>query len=142
MSREVRDDQHGTRTGYAYGCRCDDCRFANASHQRMRAAMGKVRVRRVDDSIHGTSTNYSNGCRCESCTSAATAAARALREQRRATTYSSTASRDEVKQWARGLGLPVAANLAGYRAELIIARYNREHPERPYVHPTRRGESA
>ena len=24
----VRDDQHGTVTGYAYGCRCNDCRGA------------------------------------------------------------------------------------------------------------------
>lgn len=26
--REVREDQHGTVTGYAYGCRCGECRTA------------------------------------------------------------------------------------------------------------------
>lgn len=27
--RTVRADQHGTETGYGYGCRCHDCRVAN-----------------------------------------------------------------------------------------------------------------
>lgn len=32
--REVRGDQHGTRTGYSYGCRCDSCRAAIAEYAR------------------------------------------------------------------------------------------------------------
>lgn len=28
--REVREDQHGTVTGYAYGCRCHECRVAKS----------------------------------------------------------------------------------------------------------------
>lgn len=27
-ARTVREDQHGTATGYTYGCRCSDCRSA------------------------------------------------------------------------------------------------------------------
>ena len=44
--RAVREDQHGTSTGYAYGCRCDTCRGAarahnaayNATHREQRVA--------------------------------------------------------------------------------------------------------
>lgn len=33
-ARPVRDDQHGTITGYGYGCRCDQCRDARRGYQR------------------------------------------------------------------------------------------------------------
>lgn len=34
MRRPVRDHQHGTTTGYSYGCRCEACRDAWRSYQR------------------------------------------------------------------------------------------------------------
>lgn len=32
-TRTVREDQHGTRTGYSYGCRCGDCINAEYVYQ-------------------------------------------------------------------------------------------------------------
>lgn len=32
--REVRDDQHGTITGYTYGCRCNACRLGKRMYDR------------------------------------------------------------------------------------------------------------
>lgn len=32
MPREIRDDQHGTRTNYAYGCLCEECVEANRKY--------------------------------------------------------------------------------------------------------------
>lgn len=34
----MRPDQHGTNTGYVYGCRCADCRAASAAYHRERAS--------------------------------------------------------------------------------------------------------
>lgn len=31
-TRTVRDDQHGTITGYVYGCRCSPCRMARRDY--------------------------------------------------------------------------------------------------------------
>lgn len=33
-TREVRADQHGTITGYVYGCRCNACRIARREYAR------------------------------------------------------------------------------------------------------------
>ena len=45
MSRAVRPDQHGTATGYQYGCKCEPCRAAGramSKRQRDRAAARSV----------------------------------------------------------------------------------------------------
>jgi hypothetical protein len=79
---------------------------------------------------HGTYARYHHGkCRCRPCTEANTDY---LRNLRVGDFYASHATRDEVKQWARGLGLPVNGSLQGRNASALIARYNAEHPDRPY----------
>lgn len=53
--RTVKEHQHGTLTGYVYGCRCRDCTEAH-------------RVSKPKSSIkHGTEYGYKRGCRCRSC---------------------------------------------------------------------------
>jgi hypothetical protein len=55
VARPVSDSQHGTTTGYAYGCRCARCKgawtaywqdYRLANHGRLRAAR-KARERRA-----------------------------------------------------------------------------------------------
>ncbi len=64
------DVRHGTRSMYVgLGCRCSECRAANAAYALRRIAertellrLGKLEVR------HGTRHAYSGcGCRCEVC---------------------------------------------------------------------------
>lgn len=59
-------EEHGTRKQYRRGCKCVECKAANA------AAHAKVIARRsVSASIpHGTATGYSYKCRCELCVQA------------------------------------------------------------------------
>lgn len=65
--RKVPD--HGTRTRYRRGCRCEDCRrFIREDHRRL--------VER-GPSKHGTDSSYRNyGCRCKACREAARVAVR------------------------------------------------------------------
>lgn len=63
---------HGRRSTYVGGCRCDECRRANADYQ---WALGRRRRRALaaDPSIveHGTPSTYTNwGCRCDECRAA------------------------------------------------------------------------
>jgi hypothetical protein len=78
-----REDQHGTVTGYGYGCRCDDCRKANRLKGAARRwALGvPTRYGPPPQPIkHGTLHAYSRrGCRCDLCREANTAAARLRR---------------------------------------------------------------
>lgn len=54
---------HGTRARYHRGCRCDQCRAANAAYDReLRARAGLP--------VHGKRGTYTSGCRCEPCTEA------------------------------------------------------------------------
>ena len=42
--REVQPHQHGTTTGYGYGCRCADCRAAIARYHRERVASDPAKL--------------------------------------------------------------------------------------------------
>lgn len=74
--REVADDEHGRRIGYARGCKCDLCMAYNANYSKqMRAKQPKgPRKTRSDKGLtrveipHGTRSGYSHhGCRCDLC---------------------------------------------------------------------------
>lgn len=55
---------HGTRSRYASGCSCDECRRAIREYHRQLTQRGVA-------PNHGTNSGYSNyGCRCEACTRA------------------------------------------------------------------------
>lgn len=71
----VKPEQHGTKTGYEYGCRCVDCNAANAAYSR--AYRAKARPVRPDQ--HGTRTGYAYGCRCRPCRDSQVAHTRARR---------------------------------------------------------------
>lgn len=67
---------HGKRSTYVnYGCRCEECREANAVYQvganqrrKMRRLLGDV------DATHGMSSTYDNyKCRCSECVAAKSA---------------------------------------------------------------------
>jgi hypothetical protein len=76
--------KHGTPNAYVnYGCRCAECRAANAARQadarRRRAATGSMR--------HGKVSTYDNYlCRCAKCYAAKSAENAAARAQRKANT--------------------------------------------------------
>src|SRR3546814_284932 len=64
---------HGHPSKYAQGCRCTDCRAANATRctkqRRRRAANPEA----ADRAGHGKKSTYANyACRCEPCTKANT----------------------------------------------------------------------
>jgi hypothetical protein len=69
--QEHRPD-HGTRSRYMGGCRCDDCREAQRVHT------AELR-RRGDAPRHGVSGYKNYGCRCATCTAAHTAYCRERR---------------------------------------------------------------
>lgn len=63
---------HGTRSRYNDGCRCDACREANRAYaESRRRAAGAVPLEdyiaehRATD--HGRAAVYQRGCRCEEC---------------------------------------------------------------------------
>jgi transposase-like protein len=78
-----RQSEHGTRSRYNAGCRCEACTtvnrvvtYARIDETKRRAAAGLVEV------PHGTTNGYRNyGCRCEECTWVNTYAGR-LAQQR------------------------------------------------------------
>jgi hypothetical protein len=56
---------HGTVSRYRYGCRCDECKAANAAQaRRLRAAS---RERGFAGLTHGRRSTYDAGCRCVAC---------------------------------------------------------------------------
>jgi hypothetical protein len=63
----VRDDQHGTRTGYSYGCRCDACRAAQAACDSARRPRTGRTPKPSTPLRHGTCHGYNRGCRCDEC---------------------------------------------------------------------------
>lgn len=77
--------RHGLASTYRHGCRCDECRRANADYQRPSGASGAHRARNLarrtfvagrwiaplPEAQHGTNDAYvRHGCRCISCTRA------------------------------------------------------------------------
>lgn len=61
---------HGTVNGYnGHGCRCDDCRKANAASKREY----RHRPKTWPLWAHGRNTTYIDGCRCLKCRRAHTA---------------------------------------------------------------------
>ena len=71
---------HGTLSGYQYhGCRCDDCKAANAaSFRRWRTTMRGTEPRK-----HGIVSAYTHyRCRCDACVEAARQSWREYRERR------------------------------------------------------------
>lgn len=107
--RPVRDDQHGTNTGYAYGCRCYACCAASRAYHRAYV------------STHRDQRNASK---------------REARRRESADTFSRHASADEVRLWANSIGLTLPR--AGRARDLLIDRFNREHPDRQYLRPSER----
>jgi predicted transcriptional regulator len=70
--------QHGTRSKYNTGCRCEPCAEAN------RAAHWLYRNQPHEIPSHGNSGYVNHGCRCEVCKRANAAYQREQRERRRA----------------------------------------------------------
>lgn len=68
---------HGTPSMYNSGCRCDDCRAANAERIRGLRARRRERLKTGEAEIeHGLSAYNNWGCRCEVCTLANSQACR------------------------------------------------------------------
>jgi hypothetical protein len=81
---QVRPEQHGTRTGYHYGCRCDDCQAAQAAYDAARRPR-KGRTRKPPSPLrHGTCHAYNRGCRCDDCRRANTESQRRWKARRAA----------------------------------------------------------
>lgn len=66
--------EHGRKTTYNQGCRCDECRAANAEYTQKFIANHRGQLP-DGDQRHGTTGGYSNySCRCGPCTAANSAA--------------------------------------------------------------------
>lgn len=62
---------HGTTTTYKWGCRCEPCREAKRSYDRMKRAQYAAARPPKPKPQHGTPSMYTNhGCRCAPCTEA------------------------------------------------------------------------
>lgn len=74
---------HGTYSAYKnHGCRCDECKAANASRTQDFRAMRRAKPKDPTDPRHGKATFYDNhGCRCQLCTEAWAEAARQKRKE-------------------------------------------------------------
>jgi hypothetical protein len=73
---------HGTLSRYSnQGCRCVDCRAANATYQRELIARYAAQGGRGE---HGTPYRYDTGCRCEECRDAHNRKSREYKRRRRA----------------------------------------------------------
>lgn len=70
----VRDDQHGSWAGYAYGCRCDRCRDAGREYRRARKLGLPTPSSVLTPTNHGTLECYARGCRSNACRGAYAAA--------------------------------------------------------------------
>lgn len=64
--------EHGTLKEYRRGCRCDDCRAANAARARQWSG-----AKPFQPAGHGSASRYHAGCRCDECRAAKAAERRA-----------------------------------------------------------------
>ena len=63
---------HGEIARYSDGCRCEECRAANAAYQKdYRNGIRRTRKRWRKTPDHGTEAMYRRGCRCDLCHDAA-----------------------------------------------------------------------
>lgn len=79
-------EDHGTRSTYAAGCRCRECKKANRLYQQdYRRGVRQGRPRRTYESErkHGTRSKYVTGCRCDPCVEANRAYQRSYMKIRR-----------------------------------------------------------
>ena len=78
--------QHGLTGTYQAGCRCDDCKAAQAQYARERYHARKAGdVRRPGVAEHGTRAMYAtHGCRCDKCKAAEAEYRREYDKRRRA----------------------------------------------------------
>lgn len=78
MSARIVPLTHGY-SGYRRGCRCSECRAANAARSLHRRSRGEA-----PEQAHGTRGGYNNyGCRCAPCTAANSAASAAYKRNLR-----------------------------------------------------------
>lgn len=78
------DHGHGDYRTYAKGCRCTDCRAANAKRQRGQQRRRVADPEAADRAGHGNASTYQNyGCRCRPCTEANSAKSLAYKARRR-----------------------------------------------------------
>lgn len=135
-TRQVRDGEHGSRTGYARGCRCTSCRAYNARYSRtVRERQPKLPRRpRSDKGVkkvsikpddHGTTRGYGFfKCRCDACTRAASDYNRTWREAnperyREAMRRFARLNPDKVRSYSEArASAPFDAEALGY-AEMI-----------------------
>lgn len=62
----LRPEQHGTTTGYHYGCRCSPCCVAMREYQQ--DYLARKRSEPTPDDVHGTFKGYNiHACRCDEC---------------------------------------------------------------------------
>lgn len=113
--RELREQDHGKRVGYAKGCRCDLCRAQNAAYSRsVRSRTPKgPRKERSDKGTrknrpvkHGTPSGYKSPCRCRPCTAAAARYNAAWRK----------ANEEYARAWFREYRLSNPDKIRGYSA--------------------------
>ena len=72
--------EHGTRSKYTKGCRCDPCRTANREwDEEYRRRRG---VKEQKPAQHGTKSMYVKGCRCDECCIASREAGREYRRRK------------------------------------------------------------
>lgn len=78
------DYGHGDYRTYAKGCRCNDCRAANAERHRGQQRRRVSDPEAADRAGHGNASTYQNyGCRCRPCTEANSAKSLAYKARRR-----------------------------------------------------------
>jgi hypothetical protein len=79
------NQKHGAASTYDHGCRCQDCRDANAQRHKRWRLRAAHNPQGADRAGHGKAGTYNNhGCRCEPCTQAHMARMNAYRAGRAA----------------------------------------------------------